>query len=127
MALLQTMNNLKSLRQTIKLDMYNKLAYVMSVFVFLVGMVTLVIVLARQGLFHWPWQLYWVQTVLWEVLNLAVLIAITVIWAPSEHSHRLAHSLQLTMDEDSDIIESIEMVIENRDNEDHKRERTNGR
>jgi hypothetical protein len=114
-ALLQTMNHLRTSGQTIKLDVYTKLAYVMGAFILLVGMVTLVIVLARQGVFQWPWQLYWMQTVLWEVLNLAVLIAITVIWAPSEHAQLLAQSLQLTTDEFDAAVDDNEFDEEEED------------
>ena len=105
--------------------MYNKLAYVMSAFVFLVGMVKLVIVLRARACFIGLGNCIGLDSSM-EVLNLAVLIAITVIWAPSG-MQRLVHSLQLTMDEDSDVIENIEMVMENRDDEDHKRETINER
>lgn len=101
-ALMQTMNDLRTSGQTVKLDVYTKLAYVMGAFVLLVGMVTLVILLARQRVIRWPWQLYWIQTVLWEVLNLAVIISITIIWAPSERAQLLAQSLQLAATDEFD-------------------------
>ena len=49
------------------LHRYNQLAYVMASFTALVSLVTLALVAARSGAFDWPWQLYWVQTTLWEV------------------------------------------------------------
>jgi hypothetical protein len=82
-----------------KLEIYNKLAYVIGFFVFFVTIVTFILIMARNGLFPWPWRLYWAQTVLWEVLNLGILIAVSVIWRPSERAALLAHSLQLTTDE----------------------------
>lgn len=98
-ALLQTMADLRDNGQTIKLELYNQLAKVMAVFVAFVTGVTLVVVAARSGFFQWPWQLFWVQTVLWEVLNLAVMVAVTVIWQPSERARLLAMSSQLNTDD----------------------------
>lgn len=71
----------------------------MGFFVFFVTLVTIIMLMAKQGLFPWPWKLYFVQTVLWELLNLGVLVAISIIFRPSERAALLAHSLQLTTDE----------------------------
>ena len=82
----------------IKLGMYSSLATVMGVFVGLVTTVTLTMVAARSGGgFAWPWQLFWAQTVPWEVLNLAVMVAVSVIWRPSVRAKLLVSSVQLSM------------------------------
>jgi len=98
-ALLNTMSDLRANGQAVKLGLYSQLARVMATFVAFVTGVTLVMLAARSGLFKWPWQLFWVQTVLWEVLNLAVMVAVTVIWQPSERARLLAMSSQLTTDD----------------------------
>lgn len=108
LALVNTMANLKEQQQSVKLEMYSWLSYVMVGFVLIVSVLTLVIVLARARAFVWPWQLYWVQTVAWDVLNLAVLIALTIIWAPDERSKLLATSQQLATSEDDPGDFSIE-------------------
>jgi hypothetical protein len=81
--------------QWAKLELYSNLALVMGAFVGLVSATTLVLVLARSGAFQWPWELYWVQTVLWEVLNLGVMVAVAVLWAPSARAKLLASSAQV--------------------------------
>lgn len=102
LALVNTMAALKESQQSVKLDMYAKLGYVMAGFVLVVSILTLIIVLARAGAFTWPWQLYWMQTVAWDLLNLAVLVAVSIIWAPDERSKLLATSQQLaTCEEDT--------------------------
>lgn len=58
-----------------KLKLYSQLAYVMMGFTGLVSAVTLALVMARGGVFDWPWQFYWVQTTLWEVLIYFFLIS----------------------------------------------------
>ena len=83
--------------------MYSQLAYTMGVFVIFVSLLTMIIVLARSGAFTWPWQLYWMQTVAWEILNLAVIVAVSLIWAPDANFQAKAQSMQLqTFEEDQD-------------------------
>mmetsp|Transcript_15921 Transcript_15921/g.37104 ORF Transcript_15921/g.37104 Transcript_15921/m.37104 type:complete len:555 (-) Transcript_15921:220-1884(-) len=100
LSLVNIMGSLRATGQTFKLTMYTKLANTMGVFVIFVSMLTLVIVLAREGTFAWPWQLYWMQTVAWEVLNLAVLVAVAFLWRPTEYSVLLSQSQQLSMNDD---------------------------
>lgn len=55
---------------------------------------------------EWPWNLLWVETVSWEVLNFAVLAAICWIWRPSPSSKYLSQAKQLpTSDDREDGIE----------------------
>lgn len=100
LSLVNIMANLRATGQSFKLTMYTKLANTMGVFVIFVSILTLVIVLAREGTFAWPWQLYWMQTVAWEVLNLAVLVAVAFLWRPTEYSVVVSQSQQLSMNDD---------------------------
>jgi len=99
MALVGTMDALKDDKQTYKLAMYTKLAYTIGAFVGLVSVLTAVIFASRLELFDWPWQLYWLQTVSLEILNFAVIAAVTVIWKPTEHAQLLVTMQQLSTDD----------------------------
>jgi hypothetical protein len=107
-SLLQTMGDLKEDGQHSKHALYAALGTCMAAFVGFVSAATVILVLARGGAFGWPWQLYLVQTILWELLNLGVMVTVSILWAPSERSSLLVHSLQLKpseLDDDSDFDE----------------------
>ena len=106
--------------------MYSALASVMGAFVALVTLVTGVLVMARAGVFAWPWQLFWVQSVLWEVLNLAVLVAVSIIWAPSRRARLLATSVQLTMTDDYDAHNHADSAKDAGDGDDYDYGREGG-
>ena len=73
--------------------------WVLGAFVGLVSVLTAVIFASRLELFDWPWQLYWLQTVSLEILNFAVIAAVTVIWKPTEHAQLLVTMQQLSTDD----------------------------
>ena len=73
-------------------------------FVFLVSVLNAFIFASREplSLFKWPHQIYWVQGVSQEVLNVGVIATISVIWQPTEHSRLLVSMQQLNTDEFGD-------------------------
>ena len=60
-----------------------------AVFVFLVSVLMVVIFVSRLGAFEWPWELRWAQTVPLEILKSAVLVAVCIIWRPTERPRLL--------------------------------------
>lgn len=103
LALTSTIRILTEFQQTFKLTMYKQLAIVIGAFVVLYGVVAILILLDDYGIITWPWQWLWVQQVLWEVLNFAVLAAVCVICRPSSNSRMLSFVSQLpTSDPDED-------------------------
>jgi Lung seven transmembrane receptor len=82
-ALGSTIRILSEFQQTHKLRMYKQLAFVISLFVGLFASVTVLILLDKYNIIEWPWQWSWVQQVLWEVLNFAVLASVCLICRPS--------------------------------------------
>jgi len=96
LALVHTMDTLKETGQSYKLGMYARLSYTIGAFVALVSVLTAVIFASRLGVFEWPWQLYWLQTVSLEILNFAVIAAVSVIWRPTESSRLLVTMQQLS-------------------------------
>lgn len=89
-SLTSTIRILSEFRQTAKLDMYNALHRTIIGFCSLFAAVTVLAVMAQSGFIIWPWQYLWLMDVLWETLNFAVLIAVSVICLPSgiqKHIH----------------------------------------
>lgn len=99
-ALVHTMDTLKETGQSYKLGMYAKLSYTIGAFVALVSVLTSIIFASRLGVFEWPWQLYWLQTVSLEILNFSVIAAVSVIWRPTENSTLLVSMQQLSASDD---------------------------
>ena len=103
-ALVKTMDSLRDSGQTYKLEKFWRLAKVLGGFVFLVSVLNAFIFASREplSLFKWPHQIYWVQGVSQEVLNVGVIATISVIWQPTEHSRLLVSMQQLNTDEFGD-------------------------
>ena len=103
-ALVKTMDSLRDSGQTFKLEKFWRLAKVLGGFVFLVSVLNAFIFASREplSLFKWPHQIYWVQGVSQEVLNVGVIATISVIWQPTEHSRLLVSMQQLNTDEFGD-------------------------
>lgn len=102
LALGSTIRILGEFQQTFKLAMYRKLAWTMFIFVALFTIVSVLITLDHNQFIEWPWQLFWLQQVLWEVLNFSVLCAACMICLPSESSGLLAYAAQLPTDDPDD-------------------------
>ena len=102
-ALGSTIRILNDFRQTYKLLMYRQLAFVIGIFVGFFALVTVIIMCDKFGILSWPWQYAWVQQVLWEILNFAVLAAVCWVCRPSDNSKLLSYASQLpTEDPDND-------------------------
>lgn len=102
-ALGSTIRILNDFRQTYKLLMYRQLAFVIGIFVGLFALVTVIIMCDKFEILSWPWQYAWVQQVLWEILNFAVLAAVCWVCRPSDNSKLLSYASQLpTEDPDND-------------------------
>ena len=65
-----------------------------------------------QGVIAWPWQLKWIQQILWESLNFAILATVCIICRPTENSRLLSYAQQLpTEDPDDDLDDEIHNAI----------------
>ncbi|CAM9116021.1 unnamed protein product, partial [Laminaria digitata] len=87
---------LRELNETYKLKMFKSLAWTLGTFVTLFTVLT-VAMLAAEGSQEqsWQWKWEWVQVVSWEILNFCMLVAVSIIWRPSERSAMLAYSKQV--------------------------------
>ena len=97
--------HLRDSGQTFKLEKFWRLAKVLGGFVFLVSVLNAFIFASREplSLFKWPHQIYWVQGVSQEVLNVGRHSHDqSVIWQPTEHSRLLVSMQQLNTDEFGD-------------------------
>lgn len=103
-ALVRTMDCLRDSGQTFKLEKFWRLAKVLGGFVALVSVLNACIFAARPplSLFEWPHQIYWLQGVSQELLNVGVIATISVIWQPTAHSRLLVSMQQLNTDEFGD-------------------------
>jgi len=111
-SIIKTMQDLKLKNQNFKLQMYEKLGTVVTVFVTLFTLLTLAFLVSQMMQLYFPWQLLWVETVSWDVMNFAVLVTVCLVWRPSERSQLLAAAQQLPTNEedaDDDMEGEIEM------------------
>jgi hypothetical protein len=107
-ALSGTIQLLKDYQQTYKLQLYNRLYSAIYAFILVFALLTTVLLLSRNGVVAWPWQLEWVPVVLWPTFNFAVLATICVICTPSDSSRYLAYSSQLpTFDPDDSSVDEF--------------------
>jgi hypothetical protein len=102
LALSSTMRILTEFQQGYKLNLFRQLATTIAFFVGLFSLATLLILLDKSNIIKWPWQWAWVQQVLWEILNFAVLAAVCIICCPSDNSQRLSYASQLPTDDPDD-------------------------
>mmetsp|Transcript_9915 Transcript_9915/g.29643 ORF Transcript_9915/g.29643 Transcript_9915/m.29643 type:complete len:464 (+) Transcript_9915:188-1579(+) len=98
-ALVSTMDTLQASGQTFKLAKFQRLSRCLGGFVALVSALTAAVFAARVGVYAWPWQLFWLQTVSLEVLNFAVVVSLSVIWRPSARAREIVGMQQLNTDE----------------------------
>jgi hypothetical protein len=98
-ALNSTISLLSHLAERAKLDMYRNLRIAIVSFITLVGLLSFALTMSSVGVYEWPWQLAWLNDVLWEALNLGVLMAVCIICRPTASSHLLLYSSQLPTDE----------------------------
>lgn len=70
-------------QQTYKLTMYTRLAYTIGVFVAAFAVVSMLVMMGERHWINWPWQVAWLQEVLWESLNFAVICATCIICLPT--------------------------------------------
>ena len=109
-ALTSTIRILTEYKQTQKLHMYRWLTGVIYFFAFTFTVVTVVVMLNKLGYISWPWKWAWVQQVMWEVLNFAVLSCVCAICRPSENSKLLAYASQLPTDDPDDDSGELELA-----------------
>jgi len=103
LSLVDTMEHLQSTKQTFKLKLYEQLGWTMAFFVTLVVALAVVVLISDVGLLRWAWQMLWLPSMGWEILNLGILIAVCIIWAPNERAMLVASSQQIsTFEEDEE-------------------------
>jgi hypothetical protein len=106
LALGSTIRILNEFKQTNKLHMYTSLSRVITFFVSLFALMTAFVLLDKAKILAWPWQLAWLEQVLWEILNFGVLAAICFICKPSDTSNMLSYASQIpTEDPDDDDVD----------------------
>ena len=96
-ALTSTLRILTEFQQLHKLKMYRRLAATIVVFLVLFGLAAVPALLG--GWFALPWEWAWVQQVMWECLNFAVLVAVCLVCLPSDNSRLLSYASQLPQDD----------------------------
>lgn len=96
-ALSSTIRILTEFQQTHKLLLFRRLAT--TIIVFLVFFAIASVPVYFGALITLPWQWAWVQQVLWECLNFAVLFAVCIICLPSDNSKLLSYASQLPQDD----------------------------
>eukprot|EP00633_Aureoumbra_lagunensis_P005230 CAMPEP_0197316526 /NCGR_PEP_ID=MMETSP0891-20130614/42889_1 /TAXON_ID=44058 ORGANISM="Aureoumbra lagunensis, Strain CCMP1510" /NCGR_SAMPLE_ID=MMETSP0891 /ASSEMBLY_ACC=CAM_ASM_000534 /LENGTH=523 /DNA_ID=CAMNT_0042806019 /DNA_START=15 /DNA_END=1586 /DNA_ORIENTATION=+ len=109
-ALCTTTELLRHQNQTYKLQMFQRLNAVIAIFVFIATILTGVYLAGTLGLLSWPWYLDWLQVVSIEILNFAVLAAISIIWRPTDRSKLLIMHDQISTneyidDDDEDLVD----------------------
>ncbi|CAM9344547.1 unnamed protein product, partial [Heterosigma akashiwo] len=94
-AFVHTMNTLRSKRETAKLEMYQLLGKVLAAFIVTFAALTLLMLLCKVAGLYFPWQMVWVETASWDILNFAATVAICLIWRPSPRAQLMAYASQL--------------------------------
>lgn len=79
----ETIKSLSKNRQTIKLKLYQSLRWCIIFFVFLMILIHGIVLLIAYELLHFPWQLAWIDDVLWKILNFGVLVFVAFICKPA--------------------------------------------
>jgi len=108
MAMESTIRILKEFHQTAKLEMYNRLVCVVGFFAVSFALYTIVVIIAQRGNFVLPWQLAWVEDVVFESLNFSVLAAVCVVCRPTEHSKLLSYVSQLPTFDPDDFADDVD-------------------
>lgn len=111
LAISSTIRILTEFQQTVKLKMYKQLVLIIGVFVALFAVMTVAIMLASIGILSWPWQWSWLQQVIWESLNFAVLAAVCVVCKPAENSRLLSYASQLPTEDPDDYLDDEELHV----------------
>lgn len=102
-ALNSTTRVLTEFKQTYKLELYQNITNIIIAFTILFLLFLVLLSLDLNGLLGFPWQMSWVQLVIWEVLNFAVLAAICIVCRPNQNSLLLSYASQLPTSEDDDL------------------------
>ena len=102
-ALNSTTRVLTEFKQTYKLELYQNITNIIIVFTIVFILFLVLLSLDMNGLLGFPWQMSWVQLVIWEVLNFAVLAAICIVCRPNRNSLLLSYASQLPTSEDDDL------------------------
>lgn len=105
-SLTYTIRILKEFQQTEKLKLYRRLLNVVLAFIVMLAIITGMMLLDDHGVVEWPWQLDWTQQAAFEIVNLAIVGALLVLFKPTARSHLLAYTSQLPMedpDEDEEM------------------------
>lgn len=79
----ETIKSLGKKRQTIKLKLYESLRLCIIFFVFLMILIHGIVLLIAYEFLQFPWQLAWVDDVLWKILNFGVLVFVAFICKPA--------------------------------------------
>jgi len=109
LAVNSTIRVLTEFQQSVKLDMYKQLVYIIGVFMGLFVAVTVIFMLDDVGFHFIPWQCAWLEQVLWESLNFAVLAAVCVVCRPTATSQMLSYASQLPTEDPDDLDDDTEL------------------
>eukprot|EP00002_Diphylleia_rotans_P032040 TRINITY_DN6698_c0_g1_i1.p1 TRINITY_DN6698_c0_g1~~TRINITY_DN6698_c0_g1_i1.p1 ORF type:complete len:511 (+),score=113.82 TRINITY_DN6698_c0_g1_i1:64-1596(+) len=103
-----TIESLKLRKQNLKLDMYNKLSYVLMTSVVISILCAFAQMLAESsGENGTAWETYWLIQIYWHGIYFAILVSICVLWRPCENNMRYAYSEELG-DNDDDVEENLQ-------------------
>lgn len=80
--------------QAAKLQMYNRLYWVLIANIVAWFFVTLASLLVRRRVVNLPWTAQFLFTTFWDLLYLFVTIAVAIIWAPGESSYQYSYYSQ---------------------------------
>ena len=102
-ALNSTMRVLNEFKQTYKLELYQKITNIVIAFTAVFILFLVLLSFDLNGLLGFPWQMSWVQLVIWEVLNFAILAAICIVCRPNRNSLLLSYASQLPTSDEEDL------------------------
>eukprot|EP01104_Vermistella_antarctica_P012439 TRINITY_DN3599_c0_g2_i1.p1 TRINITY_DN3599_c0_g2~~TRINITY_DN3599_c0_g2_i1.p1 ORF type:complete len:538 (+),score=139.89 TRINITY_DN3599_c0_g2_i1:351-1964(+) len=104
-SIMRTISQLTLRKQEIKLDMYKKLFYVLIASVlFSVLMVMYQLLIGITTDPDTRWRTTWIWDAYWNVLYLGILIAICVLWVPTENNTRYAYNELKDVDDEVDEV-----------------------
>jgi len=83
------------LKQTVKLEMYKTLKRVLQLFVVMWVSFALFAIAVSKGSIALSWRHQWVLHSFWHLTYYSILVAVCVVWRPSEQSNQYAYSFQI--------------------------------
>ncbi|KAA0148719.1 hypothetical protein FNF29_06501 [Cafeteria roenbergensis] len=112
-ALQQVRKLLTESREQVKLLMYNRLGTALIVSIGLVLVVAILTVAVDLGVIPLPWQWYFLFTNDWDIVFLAILVTIGVLWFPGPTSAQYAlYAQAATGEDDEGLVEDTGLGVD---------------